>query len=94
MNCYTVINSTALIITILMLQPSTVMAATVAEVERMYDRSGDQLVDAEDWKKLSQQEQREYAQASLDALSTQNTPTNKHRVTLYLHAITNLYHYK
>jgi len=79
---------------IVLLQPSLVMAATADEVEALYDRSGDQLVDAEDWKRLSTQERHDYVQASLDAFSTLNTPSGKYRIQLYLNAITNLYHYK
>jgi len=81
-------------ILILLLQPSMVMAATADEVEVLYDRSGDQLVDAEDWKLLSKREQRDYVQASLDAFATHKHPTDKHRVQLYLNAINSLYYYK
>jgi len=75
-------------------QPSPLMAATADEVEALYDRSGDLIVDAADWKKLSGHEQRDYVQASLNAFSTHNTPANTHRVQLYLDAINSLYYYK
>jgi len=78
----------------LLLSPSIGVAATADEVEALYDRSGDQLVDAEDWKKLSKQERHDYVQASLDAFSSSNTPTDKARVRLYLNAINHLYHYE
>ena len=77
-----------------LLQPSLLMAATADEVEAQFDRSGDKLVDAEDWKQLSKQEQRDYVKASLKAFSPHHTDADKHRMELYLNAITNLYHYR
>ncbi len=75
-------------------QPSLSMAATADEVEAQFDRSGDKLVDAEDWKQLSKQERRDYVRALLQAYSPHHTPADDRRTTLYLNAITSLYHYR
>ncbi|MDX8412997.1 MAG: hypothetical protein R8J85_02820 [Mariprofundales bacterium] len=78
----------------LLLQPSIGVAATAADVEALYDRTGDKLVDVQDWKQLSKQEQLDYVTASLNAFSNPQTPSSPHRIEMFLDAITNLYHYE
>jgi len=74
--------------------PSPADATETAEqVEHRFDRSGDGVVDAEDWKRLSADEQRDYVQAFLGAFSAPGEPVDSHRVQLYLQALNALYHF-
>ncbi len=78
---------------LLWLSPSPTMAAAAERIDEKYDQTGDKLVDAEDWKRFTPDQQRAYAAESLAASST-HLDISKDRVKLYLHALTNLYQYK
>ncbi len=80
--------------TLIAAQPAAGNDASATDVEQRFDRSGDGVVDAEDWQHLSSQERRDYVRALLGAFSPPNTPENQHRTELYLNAITRLYHYR
>ncbi|RMH52946.1 MAG: hypothetical protein D6682_00535 [Zetaproteobacteria bacterium] len=84
----------ALLLILALIPPLLPAAAgeTPAQVERRFDRSGDGVVDAEDWKRLSMRDRRAYAEAFLAAFAPVGRGVDPYRVTLYLNALNTLYH--
>ncbi|MDX8409468.1 MAG: hypothetical protein R8J84_05420 [Mariprofundales bacterium] len=84
----------AIVCTLLLwLSPSLAMATAAERIDEKYDQTGDKLVDAEDWKHFTPDQQRAYAAESLAASST-HLDISKDRVELYLYTLNNLYQYK
>lgn len=78
--------------------PATVPAAPVAGPESpdaRFDKTGDGLVDAADWARMSEKEKRAYARASLEALGEDPDALvgkgKKTRLDLYLEGLRAVY---
>ncbi len=90
--------STIIGVSLLLLLPATRLhAGDSLQVDAEFDITGDGIVDASDWRKMSAEQKRAYAYRSVKALGISPDETVEHetqRVDLYLHGLRTVYEKK